>query len=53
MVIVDFNYYLEYWSNGEETGEELLNRVCNYIYAKFPKNNFRKLNKNKNKNKNI
>jgi hypothetical protein len=32
-----FYEYLEYWWNTEETETELLDRVCNFIYSKYPK----------------
>lgn len=38
---ISFNYYLEYWWNLEESDEQLLIRVCNYISNKFPKRNIR------------
>lgn len=35
--VVTFDDYLEYWSYGEdETKDELYQRVCNYIYDKYP-----------------
>ena len=38
---IPFNEYLEYWWNSEETDDELLERVCNFIYQKYPKKNIR------------
>ena len=34
---ITFENYLEYWWNSEESEDELLNRVCNYIQNKYPK----------------
>ena len=34
---ITFENYLEYWWNSEESEDELLNRVCNYINNKYPK----------------
>jgi hypothetical protein len=39
---VPFYEYLEYWWNSEETDDELLERVCNFIYEKYPKRNIRR-----------
>jgi hypothetical protein len=44
---VSFDEYLEYWWNTEENGDELLKRVCNYIYHKFLKR-YLKVPRNKN-----
>ena len=38
---ITFSEYLEYWWNLEESEEELTNRVCNYIYEKYPKKSLR------------
>ena len=34
---VQFYQYLEYWWNIDENDDELLNRVCNFIYDKYNK----------------
>ena len=34
---INFEDYLEYWWNLEESEIELLNRVCDYINNKYPK----------------
>jgi hypothetical protein len=54
--IPTFEYYLEYWWNGQETEEELLFKVCRYMFEKYPKKTMLRKNINKNlliKNKNI
>ena len=38
---VPFDQYLEYWWNIEENDEQLLNRVCNFIYDKYNRRNIR------------
>lgn len=38
---VDFSDYLEYWFNGRESKQQLLERVCKFIYKRFTKKNLR------------
>jgi hypothetical protein len=39
---INFDEYLEYWWNLEESEEELLNRICKYIQMKYSNNILRK-----------
>ena len=38
---VYFNEYLEYWWDTVESEKDLINKVCKYIYEKYPKKNLR------------
>jgi hypothetical protein len=37
-----FGDYLEYWWNLEESDEELISRICQHIYIKYPTRHIRK-----------
>jgi len=39
---IPFYEYLEYWWNVDESGDELLDRVCKLIYSKYQKKYIRK-----------
>jgi hypothetical protein len=39
---IPFYEYLEYWWNVDESGDELLDRVCTLIYSKYQKKNIRR-----------
>lgn len=39
---IPFYEYLEYWWNVDESGDELLERVCTLIYSKYQKKNIRR-----------
>lgn len=40
---ISFDEYLEYWWNLEETDNELVERVCDFIYHKYPKPSIRRV----------
>lgn len=39
---IPFDEYLEYWWNLEENDIDLIKRVCDMLYDKFPKPNIRR-----------